>query len=64
MADPFSLEDRKRRACQEIPDVHKAEPVSGEVFACKEEAMQRLQDYAFCKGFAIVTTKQRRKIER
>ena len=64
MSDLVSLEDRKLRARQKISDTHKAEPMTGEVFNGMNEAKQRLQDYAFCQDFAVVTTKNREERSR
>ena len=57
----FSLEDRLRRAREVIPISHRSEPQPEEVFPSLEDSQKRLQDYAFCNGFAIVQTNKETK---
>ena len=38
-----------------IPPAHLLPPEIGELFATREEAIERLQNFAFTRGFAVVT---------
>ena len=61
MSVQFSLADRLRRAYDQIPDGHRIRPRSGEGFESLKILQKRLQDYAFCNGFAIVQTAKEMK---
>ena len=49
-----TLADRKLRALERILDDHLIPPYEGEPFASAINAKERVQDYAFSQGFAIV----------
>ena len=59
--DRFSLVDRLRRARELIPKAHRSEPQPDEVFQSLEDLQKRLQDYAFCNGFAVCQTAKEMK---
>ena len=48
------LIERIRKATDLIPSAHRLAPVDGETFSTLEQAVKRLQDYAFTQGFALV----------
>ncbi|KAF8457102.1 hypothetical protein BDZ91DRAFT_786041 [Kalaharituber pfeilii] len=43
------------KVVEEMPELHCEEPMDGEQYAWPNMALDRLQDYAFTKGFAVVT---------
>ncbi|KAF8466130.1 hypothetical protein BDZ91DRAFT_782999 [Kalaharituber pfeilii] len=43
------------KVVEEMPEIHCEEPMDGEQYAWPNMALDRLQDYAFTKGFAVVT---------
>lgn len=50
-----TLEDRKLRALNLIPDTHFSPPSIEETFLDSAIAKNRVQDYAFSQGFAVIT---------
>ena len=42
-----------------LPTAHLAEPIAGESFETPEQALLRLQDWAFTQGFAVVVESRR-----
>ena len=47
-------------ATDALPPAHLVTPAHGESFKTPEEALQRLQDWAFTQGFAVVTESKRK----
>ena len=50
-----TLEDRKLRALDLIPNPHLIAPTINETFVDSTVAKNRVQDFAFSQGFAVVT---------
>lgn len=50
-----TLEDRKLRALDLIPNSHLIAPTIDETFVDSTVAKNRIQDLAFSQGFAVVT---------
>ncbi|KAF8465077.1 hypothetical protein BDZ91DRAFT_783421 [Kalaharituber pfeilii] len=52
------------KVVEEMPELHCEDPMDGEQYAWPNMALDRLQNYAFTKGFAVVTlTRDTRKLD-
>ena len=51
-----SAANKLQRACGAIAAAHKERPQDGELFTDKHTGLERIQDYAFTQGFAVVKT--------
>jgi hypothetical protein len=49
-----------QKATNALPPAHLVTPVFGESFVTPEDALWRLQDWAFTQGFAVVTESSRK----
>jgi hypothetical protein len=49
------LASQIQQAIKSLPPAHLIMPVTEESFATPDDALQRLQDWAFTQGFAVVT---------
>jgi len=54
------LASQIQQATNALPPAHLITPVFGESFVTLEDALQRLQDWAFTQGFAVVTESLRK----
>jgi len=53
------LASRIEKATASLLSVHLVEPQNGETFASPQEALERLQNWAFTQGFAVVIESSR-----
>lgn len=52
---PSDLQATVVKFVQQLPDLHCEEPIDGEQYLWPNQILNRLQDFAFTKGFAVVT---------
>lgn len=51
---PVELRPPVMKFVQELPELHFEEPIDGEQYLWSKDILDRLQDFAFTKGFAVV----------